>query len=102
MGLNLGIMTAVCREKTQNLLSFLLLALVHVGAIVIVVKIFGSNEYCFEYLTGQANKEDQRNEDLRTNAKHVLNHRRIFHFLSKAASLEPLQPVDKTCFLKTT
>ena len=96
-------MTAVCpgREKTQNLLSFLLLALVYVGAIVVVVKIFGSNEYCFDYLTGQTN-EERKDEILRTNAKRALNQRRLFHFLSKAASLEPLHPVDKSCFLINT
>ena len=93
-------MTAVCREKTQNVLSFLLLALFHVGAFVVVVMILGSNGYCPEYLTGKANK--QRDEDLRTDAKRVLNHRRILHFLSKAASLEPLHPVDKSCFLENT
>ena len=95
-------MTAVCREKTQNLFSFLLLALVHVGVIVVVVKIFGSNEYCFDYLTGQTNKEERKDEILKTNAKRALNQRRLFHFLSKAASLEPLHPVDKSCFLINT
>ena len=95
-------MTAVCRETTQSVLSFLLLALFHVGAFVVVVMILGSSGYCSENLTGQANKQEQRDEVLRTDAKRVLNHRRIFHFLSKAASLEPLHPVDKSCLLENT
>ena len=89
-------MTTVCRDKKLRLLGLLLVTLVHVGAIVILVKIFTSKENGFKYFTEQANKNDWRDEDVRK-PKNELNERRIFHFLSKAASLEPFHPVNQSC-----
>ena len=88
-------MTTVCRDKTLKILGLLLLTLVHVGAIVVIVKIFTNKEY----FTGQANQNNWRDDDFRK-PNRVLNQRRIFHFLSKAASLEPLYPVDQSCSIK--
>ena len=85
-------MTTVCRDITIKTLGLLLYTLVHVGAIVIVLKIFATKEY----FTGQTNQNNWRDDDL-GKPKSVLNQRKIFHFLSKAASLEPLYPVDQSC-----
>ena len=46
-------MTTVCRDKKLMLLGLLLVTLVHVGAIVIFVKIFTSKKNGFEYSTEQ-------------------------------------------------
>ena len=84
--------TAVWQEKT------LFFILAHVVVLVIVVNIFSSDENCFEYIMGQTNQKYWRDKDL-GKPKSVLNQRRIFYFLSKAASLEPLYPVDQSCSL---
>ena len=89
-------MTTVCRDKKLRLLGFLLVTIVHVGAIVILVKIFAGKENSFEYFTEQAIKNDWRDEDIRK-PKNELNERRFFHFLSKAASLEPFYSIDQSC-----
>ena len=89
-GLNLEIMTTLCSDRGRNLLF----ALVHVGAIVVAVNILVRNS--FDCLTRLPNIENQENEDIRR-PKSVFNQRRLFHFLSKAASLEPLHPVNKSC-----
>ena len=89
-------MTTLCRDKKIRLLYLLLVTLVHVGAMVILVKIFARKANGFQYFTEQANKNDWRDEDV-GKPKNLLNQRRIFHFLSKAASLEPFYPVDQSC-----
>ena len=77
---------------TIKIIGLLLFTLVHAGAIVIVLTIFASKEYS----TRQANQNNWR-DDLVGKPKSVLNQRKILHFLSKAASLEPLYPVDQSC-----
>ena len=90
-GDNLGIMTTLCRDRAINLLF----VLVNIGAIVVAVNILVSNS--FDCINKQSNKEDKKNEDLIRRPKSVLNQRRLFHFLSKAASLEPSYPVNESC-----
>ena len=46
-------MTTVCRDKKLMLLGLLFVTLDHVGAIVILLKIFTSKENGFEYSTEQ-------------------------------------------------
>ena len=78
------------RSKTFYLVGFLLLVLAHIGAFLIFVTLLAS-----EKSTGQS---DKHNEDFRR-PKTVFNQKRLFHFLSKAASLEPLHPSNESCLI---
>ena len=86
-------MTTLCRDRAINLLF----VLVNIGAIVVAVNILVIKGNSFDGINKQSNKEDKKNEDLIRRPKSVLNQRRLFHFLSKAASLEPSYPVNESC-----
>ena len=84
------IMAASCRDRARNCVSFFIFAFVHIGAIAIVVKV----------LTRAELSSDHVSKALQTRQpKAVLNQRRLFYFLSKAASLEPSSPVNQSCSL---